>query len=126
MGASRDGEVIGVAIVGRPVARLLACDPFTAEVTRLCTDGTRNACSMLYSATWRASRALGYHRLVTYTLQEEGGASLRAAGWRVVGETAGGGVESSGTAARRRSPDAIEIAMGGAGMIADTFASLGR
>lgn len=62
----------------------------TAEVVRVATDGTRNACSMLYGAAWRACRALGYRRLVTYTLPEEGGASLRAAGWRLVGEAGGG------------------------------------
>jgi hypothetical protein len=53
-------------------------------------DGVRNACSALYAAAWRAARALGYRRLVTYTLAEEGGASLRAAGWRCVGEAGGG------------------------------------
>lgn len=85
---SREGEVCGVAIVGRPVARMLQ-DGWTAEVTRVATDGTRNACSMLYGACWRAARALGYRKLVTYTLAEEGGASLRASGWRVVGEVDG-------------------------------------
>ena len=88
--AVSDGQrVVGVAIVGRPVARALQ-DGWTAEVTRLCTDGTRNACSMLYAAAWRAARALGYRRLVTYTLPEEGGASLRAAGWRCIGAAGGG------------------------------------
>lgn len=88
--ACSDAErVRGVAIVGRPVARQLQ-DGFTAEVVRLCTDGARNACSLLYGAAWRACRALGYRRLVTYTLPEEGGASLRAAGWRLVGEAGGG------------------------------------
>lgn len=82
-------RIVGVAIVGRPVARGLQ-DGYTAEVTRCCTDGTRNACSMLYSAAWRAARALGYRRLVTYTLPEEGGASLRAAGWRCLGAAGGG------------------------------------
>jgi hypothetical protein len=77
--------VVGVAIVGRPVARGLQ-DGLTAEVTRVATDGTRNACSFLYGASWRAARSLGYRKLVTYTLAAEGGASLRAAGWRVVGE----------------------------------------
>ncbi len=81
-------EVIGVAIVGRPVARPLD-NGFTLEVTRCCTDGTRNACSALYAAAWRAARALGYRKLVTYTLASEGGSSLRAAGWRVVGEVKG-------------------------------------
>jgi hypothetical protein len=89
--ACSDGEQIrGVAIVGRPVARELAADDFAAEVTRCCTDGTRNACSMLYGAAWRAARALGYRRLVTYTLASEGGASLRAAGWHCIGEAGGG------------------------------------
>lgn len=88
--AVSDGEdVCGVAIVGRPVARALQ-DGWTAEVTRCCTDGSRNACSMLYGAAWRAARALGYRRLVTYTLPSEGGASLRAAGWTLIGEAGGG------------------------------------
>lgn len=88
--AVSDGEQIrGVAIVGRPVARHLD-DGLTAEVVRCCTDGAPNACSMLYGAAWRAARAIGYRRLITYTLPEEGGASLRGAGWRVVGRTRDG------------------------------------
>lgn len=86
--AEEDGEVRGVAIVGRPVSRALD-DGWTVEVTRCCTDGARNACSMLYAASWRAARALGYRRLQTYTLASEPGASLRAAGWKVVGEVKG-------------------------------------
>lgn len=78
----------GVAIIGRPVARCLA-DGYTAEVTRVCTLGGRNVCSMLYAAAWRAVRALGYRRLVTYTLASEAGASLRAANFRCVGEVRG-------------------------------------
>lgn len=84
-----DGMVRGVGLVGRPVARMLQ-DGFTCEVTRLCTDGVPNGCSMLYRALWRAARALGYQRLVTYTLPEEGGGSLRAAGFKLVGEAGGG------------------------------------
>lgn len=80
------GDIVGVAIVGRPIARQLAGD-YTAEVTRLCTDGTFNACSMLYGAAWRAARALGYRRLITYTLATEDGSSLRAVGWRDVAKT---------------------------------------
>jgi hypothetical protein len=83
------GTVRGVAMVGRPVARGL-CDGWTLEVNRVATDGARNACSMLYGAAWRASKALGYRRLVTYTLPEEGGASLRGAGWQLIGEAGGG------------------------------------
>ncbi len=82
------GAVRGVAIIGRPVARG-ADDGWTAEVTRCCTDGARNACSMLYAAAWRAVRALGYRKLITYTLADEGGGSLRAAGFRVVGQVSG-------------------------------------
>ena len=84
-----DGEkIVGVAIVGRPVSRHLD-DGWTLEVNRLCTDGTRNACSMLYAAAWRAARAMGYKRLVTYILDTENGASLRAAGWKCVGQAGG-------------------------------------
>ncbi len=91
--AVSDGLAVrGVAIIGRPVARELD-DGWTLEVNRLCTDGLRNACSALYSAAWRASKALGYKRLITYTLPEEGGASLRAAGFRVDKENAGGSAE---------------------------------
>lgn len=89
VGVSLGDAVRGVAIIGRPVARMLQ-DGWTAEVTRLCTLGDKNACSMLYAASWRAARALGYRRLITYTLQREGGASLRASGWRLVGAAGGG------------------------------------
>jgi hypothetical protein len=87
--ASGDLFVHGVAIVGRPVARHLD-DGWTLEVNRCCTDGTRNACSMLYASAWKAAKALGYRRLITYTLPEEGGASLRGAGWKLIGLRAGG------------------------------------
>lgn len=87
--SDKDGKVRGVAIVGRPVARM-ADDGWTLEVNRVCTDGARNACSMLYGAAWRAAKALGFRRLITYTLPEEGGASLRAAGWRLLGLRGGG------------------------------------
>lgn len=90
VGAEDDGKIVGVAVVGRPVSRRLQEQGWTAEVTRLATDGTRNACSMLYAAAWRAARALGWRRLVTYTLPEEGGTSLRAAGWKLIGEAGGG------------------------------------
>ncbi len=83
-------EVCGVVIVSRPVSRMLD-DGWTAEVVRLATDGTPNACSALYGASWRAAKAMGFLRLVTYTLPEEGGASLRGAGWRLVNSRAGGG-----------------------------------
>ena len=87
-----DGVLVGVAIVGRPVAARLD-DGTAAEITRLCTDGTRNACSKLYGAARRAARALGHEPIYTYTLPEEGGASLRAAGFRLDKENAGGSAE---------------------------------
>ena len=85
--ADQTGVLRGVAIVGRPVARSYD-NGTTLEVTRLATDGTPNAASMLYAAAWRAAKALGYRRLVTYTLaDDETGASLRAAaGYRVVAQ----------------------------------------
>lgn len=86
--ADESGAVRGVAMVGRPVARHNA-DGWTLEVTRVATDGAANACSMLYATCWRAARALGYRKLITYTLVTEPGTSLRAAGWRVVGEVKG-------------------------------------
>lgn len=84
-----DGErIVGVIVVGRPVARFND-DTWTAEVTRCCTDGTKHVASMLYAAAWRAARAMGYRRLITYTLASETGTSLKAAGWRVIGQTEG-------------------------------------
>lgn len=80
LGLACAGELVGVAVVGRPVARALQ-DGATAEVTRVCTLGAPNACSKLLGACRRVARDLGYRRLVTYTLSEEPGTSLRAAGW---------------------------------------------
>lgn len=76
-----DGALHGVGIAGRPVGRGLD-DGRTVEITRVCTDGTENACSMLYGALCRAAKALGYRRAVTYTLQSESGASVKAANFR--------------------------------------------
>ena len=89
--AVNDGEkVVGVICVGRPVARHFD-DGWTLEVTRCCTDGTQNAPSKLYSAAWRAGRAMGYKRMITYTLSgEEPGTSLEASGWNLLHETSGG------------------------------------
>ena len=86
--ANPEGEIVGVAIVSRPVARGLD-DGLTLEITRVATNGCKDACSALYGACRRASFALGYKKLVTYTLASESGASLRAAGYRIVGEVRG-------------------------------------
>jgi len=88
IGAVKDDRIVGVVIVGRPVARGRD-DGLTLEVTRLCTDGTRNACSFLYGAAARAAFALGYKRIGTYILASERGKSLTSAGWRMIGEVKG-------------------------------------
>lgn len=86
--AMPNGTLYAVVTVGRPVARENQ-DGWTLEATRLTADPIPNACSMLYAAAWRATRAMGYRRLGTYTLKSEPGTSLRAAGWRVLHEVKG-------------------------------------
>lgn len=82
VGVEIDGELVGVAMAGLPKARvLMQAEPRLLEINRTCTNGAANANSMLYGAVARAAKALGYRRLVTYTLQSESGASLKAAGW---------------------------------------------
>lgn len=93
IGAEGDCEdglrtLVGVAIVGNPLSATYM-DGFTAEVLRVCTSprAPKNCCSMLYGACWRAWRAMGGKKLITYTLQSESGASLRGAGWSVIAQT---------------------------------------
>jgi hypothetical protein len=85
-----DGSLHGAAVVGRPVARRAGHPRKVAEVTRLVTDGTPNACSMLYAASARAAKAIGFERIQTYILDEEPGTSLKAAGWLYEGPAGGG------------------------------------
>lgn len=73
-------SLVGVVIVGRPLARHLD-DGRTCEILRCCTDGTKNACSKLYAAAWKAAKAMGYENCVTYTQEGEPGISLRASGF---------------------------------------------
>lgn len=80
LAVEKDGQLVGVAIAGRPVGQGLQ-DGRTVEITRVCTDGTPNACSFLYGRCRRAARALGYERVKTYTRQDESGASPKAAGF---------------------------------------------
>jgi len=82
--------LVGVAVVGRPVARLAGSPLEVLEVTRLCTDGTKNACSMLYGATARIGKEMGFKRIQTYILDDEDGTSLKAAGWTDAGPAGGG------------------------------------
>lgn len=84
IGALHDGKIVGACIVGRPVAP--KTDQYAVcEVTRLVTDGTRNACSLLYGAAARAARAMGFRHIQTFILDTETGTSLRAAGWEFDG-----------------------------------------
>ncbi len=104
-----DGEtLVGVACAGRPIARHFD-NGVTLEVNRTCTDGARNANSMLYGAIWRAAKAMGYRRCITYTQADETGASLRAAGWRQVASRAArkSWAESTGDEKRRAMRDAV-------------------
>ena len=99
IGVSDNGALVGVAICGRPVARRLD-DGYTLEVNRLCTDGTPNACSILYAAAYRAARAMGYNKVVTYILDTENGSSLKAAGYTCEGRA--GGLEWNGAKAPKQ------------------------
>lgn len=88
IGVTDGKNIVGVAIIGRPVSRYLD-DGFTLEVTRCATDGTYNACSILYAAAWRAARAMGYKKIITYILESENGASLKASGYKCIGKCGG-------------------------------------
>lgn len=88
--ADEYGKLHGVAMVGNPVSRML-CDGKTLEVLRLCTDGTKGACSFLYSRCARIAREMGYERIITYILESESGASLVSAGWQCEAKGVGGG-----------------------------------
>ena len=108
VGASDGAQLVGVAIVGLPVSRELM-DGFTVEVSRCCVvDGSPlGTCSALYAACWRAAKAMGWRRLVTYTLQSESGASLRGAGWKVVAELKPRGDKSQWTSRPGREWQAV-------------------
>lgn len=89
MGAVKDDDIIGVVVVGRPVAR--GCDQYeVAEVTRLCTEGGKNVCSFLYAAAARVCKEMGFKKIQTYILESEPGTSLLAAGWEHEADTKGG------------------------------------
>lgn len=80
IGCEADGKLVGVVQLARPVARNLD-DGKTIEVVRLCTDGTPNVCSFLYSKAARIAKEMGYQKIITYILDEESGISLIACGW---------------------------------------------
>lgn len=96
--------LVAAMSIGRPVAR--GCDAYlTAEVTRLVSDGTRNACSLLYGAAARACKAMGFIKIQTYILEEELGTSLKASGWHFEAFTAGGNWNHSKQYAGKRRTD---------------------
>ncbi len=95
------GKIVGVAQVGRPVARRL-CDGYTLEVTRLCTDGSKDVCSFLYSRCARIAKELGYKQIITYTLETEEGTSLKASGWTLCGSGFGGKTWENCTRSKNR------------------------
>ena len=79
-----DNRLCGVAICGRPTARN-ADDGMTLEIYRNCTDGTYNACSKLYGVCVRIAKEMGYTRIITYILESENGASVRASNFKFDG-----------------------------------------
>lgn len=89
VGALVDGKLVGVVQVGRPISRYLD-NGENIEVVRLCTDGTKNVCSFLYSKAARIAKEMGYKKIITYILESESGASLKAAGWKQEEVTNGG------------------------------------
>lgn len=90
VGAWKDGKLVGVVQIGRPVSRRLD-DGKTVEVTRLCSDGTKNVCSFLYAKAAKIAEEMGYSKIITYILQSESGVSLKAAGWVCEDPHCGGG-----------------------------------
>lgn len=91
IGVRQGKDLVGVAVVSRPVSRILDAQNI-AEVSRLCTDGTPNACSILYAACARAAKAMGYDKIVTYVLESECGSSLTASGWVCEGAKRSNGI----------------------------------
>lgn len=89
IGLTNGNQLIGVVILGRPINKTLQ-DGYTLEITRLATDGTKNACSKLYAAAWRAAKAIGYRKVITYILNTQPGTSLKASGWTLIGQRGGG------------------------------------
>jgi len=99
-----EGELRGVAITGRPVSRFLD-NGFTAEVTRMCTDGMKNACSFLYAACARIAKQMGYERIISYILISELGTSLKASNWVCEGVRGG----RSWDVAKRPRPNSVNL-----------------
>ena len=100
-----EDQICGVAICGRPVSRYLD-DGRTLEINRVCTDGSKNACSMLYGASCRIAKEMGYENVITYTLQSETGASLKASNFAFDGEA--GGIHWTGKRGKSQMPNEMK------------------
>ncbi len=100
-----DGHLCGVIQLARPVSRILD-DGETIEVVRCCTDGEKNACSFLYSRAARIAKEIGYKKIITYILESESGASLKASGWKYEADITG---RTWDTPTRRRSVENVDI-----------------
>lgn len=94
IGCFDEDKLVGVSVCGRPISRYYD-DGTTLEINRVCTDGTYNACSMLYGASCRIAKEMGYKKVITYTLETENGASLKASNFKYDGEAGGGGMDGS-------------------------------
>lgn len=105
IGCMAGDDLCGVAVCGRPVSRYLD-NGLTLEVNRVCTDGTRNACSKLYGACCRIAKNMGYTKIITYTLKSENGASLRASNFENDGQA--GGKNWTGTRTNGGSPNEMK------------------
>lgn len=103
IGCEEGGKLVGVVQVARPVSRGLD-DGKTLEVVRLCTDGTENACSYLYAKAARIAKEMGYARIITYILESESGASLKASGWVFDGMTRGGAWDTPSRRRQQKAP----------------------
>ena len=108
IGAEIEGKLVGVAQVNRPVSRMLD-DGKTLEVIRLCSDGSRNVCSFLYSRCARIAKEMGYEKIITYILESESGDSLRASGWHLEKSDCGGGSWSRKSRPRDLVPDQLSF-----------------
>lgn len=100
IGVKEGDELVGVAMCGRPVSRIYD-DGLTLEINRVCTNGYKNACSTLYGACVRIAKQMGYKKVITYTLESEDGASVKASNFKCEGVA--GGTHWSG--ARNRGQD---------------------
>ena len=96
-----NNRICGVAIVGNPSARKLD-DGFTLEIHRCCTDGTRNACSILYGRCAQIAKLMGYKKIITYIISDENGASLRASNFVLEADNVGGGANGWNVPSRPR------------------------